>query len=243
MRAAMVIAGRELGAYLRSPVGWIVAASVLLLDGLLFYAQALGPGAGERLSGEVLMAFFYSASGLAAVAAVALSVRLIAEERSAGTQVLLNTSPVRDWEIVAGKFASALLFLGGITLLTLYMPLLIFVNGRVSVAQILVGYLGLGLIGAAVLAIGIFASSLTHHPLLAAAAGALVTATMFLFWPLSSVVDPPVSRVMAALALHGRHFSGFQAGLLHTRDVVYYLAVTYFFLLAATKVMEAKRWE
>ena len=54
---------------------------------------------------------------------------------------------------------------------------------------------------------------------------------------------PPVSRVLAALALHGRHFVGFQAGLLHSRDVVYYLAVTYFFLLAAIKVMEVKRWE
>ncbi|GIT52493.1 MAG: hypothetical protein Ct9H300mP15_27060 [Gemmatimonadota bacterium] len=58
---------------------------------------------------------------------------------------------------------------------------------------------------------------------------------MFLFWPLSTVVDPPMSRVLSALALHGRHFSGFQQGLLHTRDVFYYLAVTYFFLLLARK--------
>lgn len=243
MSAALAIARRELAAYLRSAVGYIVAAAVLLLDGLLFYALALGPEAGERLSGEVLTRFFYTASGLTAVAAVALSVRLIADERHSGTQVLLNTSPVRDWEIVAGKFASALAFLTGITLLTLYMPLLIFVNGRVSVAHVLVGYLGLTLLGAAVLAVGVFASSLTRHPLVAAALGALLTTTLFLFWPLSSLVDPPLSRVLAGLAIHGRHFSGFQAGLLHLRDVVYYLAITYFFLLAATKTMEAKRWD
>ena len=243
MNGTGVIFRRELGTYLRSPVGYLVAAAVLLLDGLLFYAQVLGPMAADRISGEVLAGFFYSASGLTAVAAVVLSIRLIAEERQTGTQVLLNTSPLRDWEIVLGKFLSALAFLSGITMLTLYMPLLILVNGKVSVAQILVGYLGLLLLGAAVLAIGVFATALTRHQLVAAVAGAVITGTMLLFWPLSQVVGPPVSLVFAALALHGRHFAGFQAGLLHTRDVFYYLAVTYFFLLAATKVMEAKRWE
>ncbi len=243
MNGTGVIFRRELGTYLRSPVGYLVTAAVLLLDGLLFYAQVLGPMAGDRISGEVLAGFFYSASGLTAVAAVVLSIRLIAEERQTGTQVLLNTSPLRDWEIVLGKFLSALAFLTGITMLTLYMPLLILVNGKVSVAQILVGYLGLVLLGAAVLAIGVFATALTRHQLVAAVGGAVITGTMLMLWPLSQVVGPPVSLVFAALALHGRHFAGFQAGLLHTRDVFYYLAVTYFFLLAATKVMEAKRWE
>ena len=243
MNAISVIFRRELSAYMRSSIGYVVAAAVLLLNGLLFYSQGLGPAAGERLSGEVLARFFYNASGLTAVAAVALSVRLIAEERQAGTQILLNTSPVRDWEIVLGKFFSALAFLTGISVASLYMPLLIFVNGRVSLAQIGVGYLGLTLLGSAVLAIGLFATSLTRHQLLAAATGAAITGTLFLFWPISQLVDPPMSRVLSGLALHGRHFSGFQAGILHLRDVVYYLAMSYFFLLAATKVMEAKRWE
>lgn len=243
MNAVGVIFRREIGAYLRSPVGYLVAAAVLLLDGLLFYAQALGPAAGERLSGEVMAGFFYNASGLTAVAAVVLSIRLIAEERQTGTHVLLNTSPLRDWEIVLGKFLSALAFLAGITGLTFYMPLLIMVNGKVSVAQILVGYLGLMLLGSAVLAIGVFATALTRHQLVAAATSAVITGTLLIFWPLSQVLGPPISLVFAALALHGRHFSGFMAGLLHTRDVFYYLAVTYFFLLAAIKVMEAKRWE
>ena len=243
MGATGVIFRREIGAYLRSPMGYVVAAVVLLLDGLLFYAQALGPAAGERLSGQVLAGFFYNASGLTAVAAVALSIRLVAEERQAGTQVLLDTSPVRDWEIVAGKFLSALAFLSGITVATLYMPLMILVNGRVSISQVAVGYLGLILLGSAVLAIGLFASSLTRQQVLAAATASVITGTLFLFWPLSQIVGPPLSRVFAALAIHGRHFSGFQSGLLHLRDVVYYLALTYVFLLAAVKVMEAKRWE
>lgn len=238
-----VVFRREFAAYVRSPMGYVVAAAVLLLDGLLFYAQALGPSAGERLSGQVLAGFFFNASGLTAIAAVALSIRLVAEERQTGTQLLLDTSPVRDWEIVLGKFLSALAFLGAITLATVYMPLLVLVNGKVSVGHVLIGYLGLLLIGGAVLSVGLFASALTRHQLVAAATASAVTGTLFLLWPLSGIVGPPLSRVFAALAIHGRHFAGFQAGLFHLRDVVYYLAVTYFFLYAATKVMEAKRWE
>ncbi len=243
MGATGVIFRREFAAYVRSPMGYIVAAAVLLLDGLLFYAQALGPDAGERLSGLVLAGFFYNASGLTAIAAVALSIRLIAEERQTGTQLLLDTSPVRDWEIVLGKFLSALAFLSAITIATLYMPLLVVVNGKVSVGHVLIGYLGLTFIGAAILAVGLFATALTRHQLVAAATASVITGTLFLLWPLSRVVGPPVSRVFAALAVHGRHFAGFQSGLFHIRDVVYYLAITYFFLFAATKVMEAKRWE
>jgi ABC-2 type transport system permease protein len=243
MRAVSVIFRRELGEYLHSPLGYVVGVAVLLVDGLLFYAQALGPAAGERLSGEVLARFFYNTSGLVAMAAVALSIRLIAEERQSGTLVLLNTSPVRDWEVVMGKFLSALTFLGGITALSIYMPLLIMVNGKISVGQVIIGYLGLLFIGATCLAIGVFATSLTRHQLLAVAVASAVTATMFLLWPLSLVIDPPLSRILAGLAIHARHFQGFQVGVLHLRDVVYYLAVTYFFLLLATKIMEAKRWE
>lgn len=243
MGATGIIFRREFRAYTRSPMGYIVAAVVLLLDGILFYTLALGPGAGERLSGEVLMRFFYNASGLTAVAAVALSIRLIAEERAAGTQLLLNTSPVRDWEIVMGKFLSALAFLSAITVATLYMPLLILVNGKIAFGHILIGYVGLTLLGAAVLAIGLFATALTRHQLVAAASASVITGTMFLLWPLSQRVGPPLSRVFAALAIHGRHWAGFQSGLFHLRDVVYYVALTYFFLYAATKVMEAKRWE
>ncbi len=234
---------REFATYARSPLGYVVAAVVLLLNGVLFYAQALGPDAGERLSGQVLEAFLYNASGLTAVAAIALSIRLIAEERQRGTQTLLDTSPVRDWEIVLGKFLSALAFLTAINLATLYMPLLILVNGRIALGHVLVGYLGLTLIGGAVLAIGLFATALTRHQLVAAAVSSVVSGILFMLWQLSQVVGPPLSRVFAALAIHGRHWAGFQAGLVHLRDVVYYVALTYFFLYAATKVMEAKRWE
>lgn len=243
MRAVNVIFRRELAAYLHSPLGYIVAAITLLLGGILFYAEALGPSAGPRLSAQVLDRFFWNMSGLVVIAAVTLSVRLIAEDRQARTIALLRTAPIGDGQLVVGKFLAAFVFLAGVTLLSLYMPLLVMVNGRISVGQLVVGYLGLFLISAAVLAIGLFATALTKSYLVAAAVGASLTGTMFLFYQLSFVVDPPITQVLRGLTIHAGHFRGFQIGVLHLRDVVYYIAVTYFFLLLATKVMEAKRWE
>ena len=241
MRAISVIFKRELGAYLRSPLGYIIAAAVLFIDGLLFQSWALG--AGKKMSAEVLRQFFYVSSGTTMIAGILLSMRLIAEERQTGTIVLFNTSPVRDVEIVLAKFLSAFVFLAGITLATVYMPMLILVNGKIAFGQVAVGYAGLMLLGAATLAIGMFATSLARQQLIAGLVGAVVLVAMLLFWYLAHIVDPPLKDVLSGLAFHARHFEGFMSGVLHMRDVVYYLAVTYFFLLLATKMMEARRWQ
>jgi len=237
---ALLIARRELRAYLRSPFGYIVAAALLLIDGLLFQAFALGGGA--RLSADVLHDFFYFASGTTMVASILLSMRLLAEERQTGTLVLLNTAPVPDSSIVIGKFLSAFVFVVLLTALTAYMPLLILVNGKVSLGHIAVGYLGLLLLGAASVAIGLFGSALARSQVLAAIIGAAVLVTMLLLWIVARVTDPPLNTFLAALALHNERQNAFMRGLLRLEDVVYYLAVTYFFLLAATKTLEARRW-
>ena len=242
MGATGIIFQREFNAYLRLPIGYIVGAVVLFLDGILFWTVALGSGE-EMLSSFVLSAFFYLASGMTTIAAVVLSLRLIAEERQTGTQLLLDTSPVRDREIVLGKFLAALAFLSILNAATIYMPLLILVNGKIAFGQIVAGYVGLTLLGGAVLAIGLFGSALSRNQLVAAAVTSVVTATFFLFWELSERLEYPLSSFFAALAIHQRHFVGFQEGIYHLRDIVYYLSLMWFFLYLATKVMEAKRWE
>jgi ABC-2 type transport system permease protein len=239
MRNALLIAGRELRSYLRSPLGWIVAAAMLLLDGLLFQVGAM---AGAKLSAQVLADFFYYLSGITMIGAIALSMRLIAHEREKGTLVLINTAPIRDIEIVAGKFLALFVFLFAVTALTAYMPLLIFVNGRVSIGHILVGYLGILLIGAAAIAVGLFASAIARTQVIAAVLGAALLGVMLLLWMAAKVADPPVSSFILSLALHHERQRSFMNGVLRLEHVVYYLAVTYFFLLAAMKTLEARRW-
>jgi ABC-2 type transport system permease protein len=240
VKRALLIAGRELGAYLRSPLGYVIAAAALLIDGIYFYAFGLGEGA--HLSAEVLLRFFDGASGTTMIAAIALSMRLLAGEREGKTLVLLNTAPVRDREIVLGKFLAAFTLVAAMTALSVYMPLLIFVNGRVAVGHILVGYLGVLLLGAASLAIGLFASAIAKTQVVAAIVGAALLGTMLLLWMVARVTDPPLSAFLAALALHHERQRPFMTGILRLENVVYYLSVTYFFLLAATKTLEARRW-
>jgi ABC-2 type transport system permease protein len=241
MRATSIIYRRELGAYLRSPFGWVVASILLLVDGILFQSQAL---VGEKLSADVLEKFFWSTSGVTMFMAVVLSGRLISEDRQNHSIVLLNTSPVRDSEIVAGKFLSALTFLAVMLALSVYMPLLIKVNGKVTASQIFVGYVGLLLLGSAVIAIGVFASALTRHQLVAYVVGAAITVSLLLLFQLAVRVDEPLRGALSQLDLWWIHYqNGFMRGVVNIRDVIYYLAVTYVFLLLAVKTLEAKRWQ
>lgn len=239
MRNALLIAGREIRSYIRSPLGWVVASAMLLLDGLLFQAGAMS---GARLSAQVLADFFYYISGVTMIGAIALSMRLIAHEREKGTLVLVNTAPVRDSQIVLGKFIALFSFLVAVTLLTAYMPALIFVNGRVSIGHILVGYLGIVLLGAAAVSIGLFASAFARTQVIAAVLGAALLGVMILLWMAAKVSDPPVNSFLLSMAIHHERQRGFMTGVLRLENVVYYVAVTYFFLLAAIKTLEARRW-
>lgn len=241
MRATKIIFKRELGAYLRSPFSWVLAAILLLIDGILFQAYALG---GESLSATVLERFFYFSSGVAIFAGILLSFRLISEERQTHSLVLLNTAPVRDAEIVAGKFLAALTFLAILLALSIYMPLLIKVRGKVTFGQIGVGYLGLFLLGAAVLAIGTFASSLAWNQLISGVIAIATVALMLVLYMFAKKLDGSVRDVLQEMDLWWIHFqNGFMRGVFNLKDVIYYLAVTYFFLLLAVKTLEAKRWQ
>ena len=242
MRATSIIFRREMAAYLKSPVGYLIAAAMLLVQGILFYTQALGPRGGSRLSGEVLAKFFMWSSGPTAVGALILSLRLIAQERQSGSLVLLNTSPVRDYEVVLGKFFAALTFLAAITLLSFYLPLLIKVNGKISMAHVIAGYSGLLLFGAACLAIGMFATAVSPDQLIAAVVGGVITATLFFAYFLAKELSDPLRGIFESIGLWHKNYWPFMRGIVHLKHIVYYLAIIYFFLVLATKTMEARRW-
>jgi ABC-2 type transport system permease protein len=239
MSSALLIARRELAAYFRSPLGSVVLASALLLDGILFYWKSLSQ---RFLSGEALSEFFWWTSGVTITAALFLSMRLVAEERQTGTFTLLNTAPLKEWEIIVGKYLSVFGMVLILTALSVYMPLLLFVNGKVSVGHIVTGYLGQVLLGGAAAAIGLFASALTRSQLVAVVVGAAIVVVMLVFWVLAQAIDPPLNKFMAAAALHHANFRPFQLGILELGATAYYLSVVYLFLLGAVKILEARRW-
>ncbi len=239
MKNALLIAGRELRSYAGSPIGYVVAAVTLLGEGIYFYALGLK---GALLSAQVLALFFEAASGGTMVMAAILAMRLIAGERENGTLVLLNTAPVRESEVVLGKFLAGLAFLALLALLAAYMPALIFVNGKVSLGHILVGYFGVLLLAGASLAIGLFASAVSPNQIIAALVGGVLLLTFFLLFFVAPATDPPINGFLNGLAIFHVRQRAFMTGVLKLDNVLYNVAIAYFFLLAATKTLEARRW-
>jgi ABC-2 type transport system permease protein len=240
MRAIRIIYRRELGAYARAWFSWILAGIFLLVTGLLFQAFALD----KSLSAFVLERYFMYAGGTAIGLGVLLSFRLISEERQNHSMVLLTTSPVRDRDIVLGKYFAALTFLAFLLALSLYIPVMLKIGNKISLAQILVGYFGMVLLGGAALAIGLFASSLTRYQLVAGVLALVVTVVMCFLFPFGKKLEGAPREVFGELDLWWVHYqAGFMRGILNLKDVVYYVAVIYFFLLLSVKTLEAKRWQ
>ncbi len=239
MRELLLIARRELATYLNTAWGWVILAGVLLIDGLLFNAFAMTDA--PRYSADVLEDFFFYSSGTTMIAGVLLSMRLIAEERQSGTLVLLETAPVNETQVVLGKYLGAFGFLAFITLCTVYMPVLIQVNGKVGWSQIATGYLGLLSLGGAAVAIGTYGSALAKNQLLAAAMGGVMLVVMLLGWLLARITEAPISDVLAYAALFDRHYQPFMRGRVNTESLVFYGSTIFAFLLLATRTLQARR--
>ena len=240
MKNILLICRRELQGYFTTFSGYVILAAHLLLSGILFNAYALGSRA--KFSQRVVEDFFYMASGMAMVTAILLAIRLIAEERQTQTLVLLRTAPVTEREIVLGKFLSALAFLSITLLLSVYLPLLVLVHGKVSLAQIAAGYLGLFLLGAACISIALLASAWSSSQLMAGAVAALMVSLLVVAWMAGRISEEPIKGLLSYVALHNLHFLSISRGLLNLRDVVYYLGVTAFFLECSVRVLESWRW-
>ncbi len=236
-----LVARRDLLAYLRSYAGYAIIAGCLLIDGLLFNFVALGSGA--EYSHKVLEEFFNLTSGLTMIAAILFTMPTLAEERDNGTDVLLRTSAVPDHSVVLGKFFGAMGMLALLIALTVYMPAMILVNGKISLAHVAVGYLGLLLLGGAVASIGVFSSALFRTQLPAGVIGGVITVSLLLGWAGSQVTDPPFTDILAYMALYQGHFEAFKEGRLLSSAVVFYLSIMFVFLTLATTVLQSRRYE
>ncbi len=239
MSTMAYILRRELRLYARTTTGYIILTVALAFLGLAFNAFAVS---GQQKSSVVLETFFFWASGVSAVVSVFIAMRLIAEERQNGTLVLLATSPIRSWQLVLGKFFGGVAFLVVFNALTIYMPLLVLVHGKVSLGHLLAGYLGVLLFASAALALGLLCSALAPNQLVAVILGSGVVLVFVLFWALAKIASPPVEDLVAYLSLHDKHFRPFMRGLISSRDVVFYVSLIYVALTAACRVLDAQRY-
>jgi ABC-2 type transport system permease protein len=240
VNAVWLIVRREVRQYASTWSGYIIAAALLLLTGLLYNVRAVGPN--PSYSRDVLFVAFEFMSGTSLTAGILFAMRLIAEERQTQSLPLLLSSPLTDGQLVLGKFLAGFVPVMIYVFMASYVALLVFVRGNVSVGHIAAGILGCLLIGAAGVAIGLFGSALFRSQLLAAVVSGVIAVVLIVVWNAARIVEGPLGDALAALALHGRHQRPFQEGTISLSNVVYYLSVIVFFLVLSRNVMEAKRW-
>ncbi len=239
MNKVLTILGRELGSYFSTWLGYIVLAVALLFDGILFNAFALGDA--PKYSSDILRDFFFYSSGITMVAALLLAMRLIAEEKQTKSLVLLLTSPLDERQIIWGKFLAALVMLVLLNCLSLYLPGVLFFEGKISIGHVLAGYLGTTLLGAAVLAISLFSSALAPTQLLAGITASLLTVVMLVCWMIAAKTDAPFKDFLSYVSIHSERFRPFSLGIIHVRDLLYYGSVAFFFLECAIRALEGRR--
>ena len=237
MKKIILICSKELGTFLTSPMAYIVSAIFIGLSGASFTTYL----AQSSYSDTSIRGFLEAAQLLILLFSALLTMRLISEERKLGTWELLLTAPVREYEIVLGKFFSGLIVLAGMLILTLYFPVLLMIFGDPDTGPILTSYLGLLLLGSASLAIGIFASSLTPNQIVAAVVAGGILFGLWFLGMVGNLIPQPVGEILSYFSL-SEHFHGFVRGIVDTRDVIYYLSVTAVFLFLSVRSIETERW-
>jgi ABC-2 type transport system permease protein len=170
-----------------------------------------------------------------------ITMRLFAEEKRSGTIELLLTSPLRDWEILLGKFIGAMALYTAMLLISFLSMLILFAYGKPDWRPLLVGYLGLLLQGGALLAIGTFISNCTKNQIVAGVAGFAVCLMLWILNWVSEFGTSIPERVLSYIAVTS-HFDSFAKGVLDLKDIVYYLSVIFIGLFLTARSMEALRW-
>ncbi len=237
IRNVSALTHRELTTSFLSPVAYVVAAVFLIATGYLFTTNTLVEG-GEA-SVRLLMD---SMAWLLVFAIPLITMRVLAEEFSSGTIESLMTAPVTDLEVVLGKYLGVLIFYGAILLATLVHIGILLAYGATDVGVIVWGYAGLMLLGSLYVSVGVFASSLTKHQLLAAIFG---TGLLSLF---TLIVDALAGwksgtwREVLSYVNILHHFQDFSKGIVDTQSIVFFISGTLFFLFLAVKVLESRRW-
>lgn len=227
---------RELHTYFTTASGYVFLAVFYALSGFFFFAVNL-QGSTTDLGG------LFSTLLLVWVFLVPiLTMRLFSEERRQKTDQLLLTAPVRLTDIVFGKFLAALTIFGaGIGIVVIY-ALVLAGMGNVDLWATVGSFLGISLLGAGLISIGMFISSLTENQVVSAVASIFIMLILYLIDSISSAVNNSVlSSVVSEISIFSR-FKNFALGVFNLGDTVFYISVAALFLFLTVRLLEKRRW-
>jgi ABC-2 type transport system permease protein len=245
MQNVWIIARREYKQFFVSPVAYVVAFFFMILLGLLFYInlrgailqaayQAYAPSVQIVISPMVTLLIFV---------VPAVTMRSISEEMRMGTMELLLTAPVKDWELVVGKWLGAFLFMLTLLAITWVFPLILnfLVKPGIDQGILLTGYLGLALMVASLIAVGVFISSLFNNQIVVYFITLVVVLVLWFISQLSANSSGLGSTLLSYFG-YIDHFYSFFQGSIDLSDIVYYLSLTSLGLFLGTMSVEMRRW-
>jgi ABC-2 type transport system permease protein len=234
MRTIWAIAKREFGSYFKSPIATIVLAGFVLISGILFFDDQFfvqGIASMQGYFGSVPLVFMFFAP--------ALAMRLLAEERGTGTIELLLTMPVRDREVVIGKYLAALGVLAVTLLCTMPFAVTVAYLGEMDRGMAVSGYLGAFCLGAVYLAVGLFGSALARDQVVAFIVGLVLC---FGLYSVRWFLDPDTFGRWVQYASPDFHYSNLLRGILEPRSLVYFASLAAIFVLVSIQAVEARKW-
>lgn len=245
----LTITGRELKHLFLSPLAWCVLAVIQFIvawmflvqvDNFLKFAPSLAGVANAPGVTDAIAAPIFSTAGVVMLLVVPImSMRLIAEERRSGTLSLLFSAPVSMTEIVLGKYLGLLIFLLIMLGLITLMPLSLAVGTHLDYGKLFAGVLGLALLLGAFAAAGLFISTLTRQPVVAAVSSfGLLLLLWIISWAGSGSTE--YSPVFHYLSLVD-HYSTLLTGSFNSTDVIYYLLFIVTFLVLSIRRLDAYR--
>ena len=253
MRNVWIISRKELGSYFASPVAYILLIMFGLIFGYFFW-NALGAFVFESIQSQMSGQSFPMnlnewiirplLSNLAVINLFfipLITMRLFAEEKRTGTIELLATSPVRDIEIILGKWLASLVLYACLLLFTAINFAFLFKYGNPDWKPLLVGYLGVFLLAGGLLAIGTFISSLTKNQIIAGAVTFGVCLLLYVFGWVSGYETAAWARVLSYMSV-ATHIESFEKGVVDTKDAIFFLTLIFLGLFFTARSMESLRW-
>lgn len=252
MKNVWIIFRKELRSYFASPIAYAIMALYAVVFGFFFYAAlkyvqmwsmraAMMGGQAININEMIVRPVLMNVSVIGLFLIPMITMRLFAEEKRSGTIELLMTSPVRDSEIILGKYFAALALYAVVLAVSAVNLVFLFLYGKPDFQPILIGYLGLLLQGASLLAIGTFLSTLTRNQIIAGVAGFCVGLLLWVLEWTTSFESTGAAAVLSYLSVVS-HFEPFSKGVLDTKDVVFFLSAIFLGLFLTARSTESLRW-
>ena len=233
MRQVFFIFNKEIKDYFISPIAYIVITLFLLVVGAIFFSRFF-------LYGQTDLRLFFNLLPYAfAVVVPLITMRLFSEELNVGSYELLLTLPVTFRDIILGKFFAAVVFIAAILLPTVVYAVIISFLGDLDWGVVAGSYIGALFLGAAFAAVGLFTSSMTRNQIIAAIVAVVICALLVLIDLMLFFVPQALLDVAAYLSANA-HFKNIAKGIVDTRDLIYFLSLTFIGLYATNLVMQEK---